>query len=259
MLNRLWPLLISTVGAGALAFLVPQVPAIAAGFAIIWALAWRRQARRWRRSRSATAPASTSTGPRRCSRSGWSARRASALTCSSSTGRRATPAAPDRARELARPTSPARPTTGSTSGRCSSTPTGWPTCSRWRRRSSSPGGAGGAPAAIPTSATRRRRWGFPAGLIGGRIYFLITTPSQIPPHWWGPFAIWKGGLGIWGGIAAGCCGGLWHHPQAPDPRRRAALHGRRRPRAAGGPVDRPDRQLLQPGAVRQALDRCPGR
>jgi prolipoprotein diacylglyceryl transferase len=46
-------------------------------------------------------------------------------------------------------------------------------------------------------------WGFPAGLIGGRIYFLITTPSQIPPHWWGPFAIWKGGLGVWGGMAAG--------------------------------------------------------
>jgi prolipoprotein diacylglyceryl transferase len=52
-------------------------------------------------------------------------------------------------------------------------------------------------------------WGFPAGLIGGRIYFLITTPSQIPPHWWGPFAIWKGGLGIWGGIAAGTAAGLW--------------------------------------------------
>jgi prolipoprotein diacylglyceryl transferase len=52
-------------------------------------------------------------------------------------------------------------------------------------------------------------WAFPAGLIGGRIYFLITTPSQIPPHWWGPFAIWKGGLGIWGGIAAGVAVGLW--------------------------------------------------
>src|SRR5579872_953032 len=52
-------------------------------------------------------------------------------------------------------------------------------------------------------------WGFPAGLIGGRIYFLITTPSQVPPHWWGPFAIWKGGLGIWGGIAAGVAGGLF--------------------------------------------------
>jgi prolipoprotein diacylglyceryl transferase len=53
-------------------------------------------------------------------------------------------------------------------------------------------------------------WAFPAGLIGGRIYFLITTPSQIPPHWWGPFAIWKGGLGIWGGIAGGVLVGIWY-------------------------------------------------
>jgi prolipoprotein diacylglyceryl transferase len=52
-------------------------------------------------------------------------------------------------------------------------------------------------------------WGFPAGLLCGRIYFLITTPSQIPPHWWGVFAIWKGGLGIWGGIAGGVAAGLW--------------------------------------------------
>jgi hypothetical protein len=44
VLNRLWPLLVSTVGAGALAFVLPQVPAVATGFAIIWALAWRRQA-----------------------------------------------------------------------------------------------------------------------------------------------------------------------------------------------------------------------
>jgi hypothetical protein len=43
VLNRLWPLLLSTVGAGALAFTLPQVPAVATGFAIIWALAWRRQ------------------------------------------------------------------------------------------------------------------------------------------------------------------------------------------------------------------------
>jgi prolipoprotein diacylglyceryl transferase len=53
-------------------------------------------------------------------------------------------------------------------------------------------------------------WAFPAGLIGGRVYFLITTPSQIPPHWWGPFAIWKGGLGIWGGVAAGVLVSLWY-------------------------------------------------
>jgi hypothetical protein len=43
LLNRLWPLLLSTIGAGVLAFWEPQVAAVAAGFAIIWALAWRRQ------------------------------------------------------------------------------------------------------------------------------------------------------------------------------------------------------------------------
>ena len=26
----------------------------------------------------------------------------------------------------------------------------------------------------------------------------------MPDQWWGAFAIWKGGLGVWGGIAAGC-------------------------------------------------------
>ena len=44
LLNRLWPLIVSTLAAGGLAFLAPQIPGIAAGFAIIWALAWRRQA-----------------------------------------------------------------------------------------------------------------------------------------------------------------------------------------------------------------------
>jgi prolipoprotein diacylglyceryl transferase len=52
-------------------------------------------------------------------------------------------------------------------------------------------------------------WGFPAGVICGRLYFLATSWNEIPPQWWGPFAIWKGGLGIWGGIAAGTLAGLW--------------------------------------------------
>ena len=43
ILNRLWPLLISTVAGGAVGFVFPQVPAVACGFAIIWSLAWRRQ------------------------------------------------------------------------------------------------------------------------------------------------------------------------------------------------------------------------
>jgi hypothetical protein len=43
LVNRLWPLLLVTIGAGALSIVAPQIPAIATGFAIIWSLAWRRQ------------------------------------------------------------------------------------------------------------------------------------------------------------------------------------------------------------------------
>ena len=101
-------------------------------------------------------------------------------------------------------------------------------------------------------------WAFPAGLIGGRIYFLITTPSQIPHHWWGPFAIWKGGLGIWGGIAGGVAGGLcvlFRRLSRADILRFMDCGSAGAARRAG---DRPDRQLLQPGAVRQADDAAVG-
>src|SRR5205814_3111843 len=43
LLNRLWPLLVCTLAAAGLALVAPQIPAIATGFTIIWALAWRRQ------------------------------------------------------------------------------------------------------------------------------------------------------------------------------------------------------------------------
>jgi hypothetical protein len=43
LLNRLWPLLLCTIGAAVLGIWEPQVAAIAAGFAIVWALSWRRQ------------------------------------------------------------------------------------------------------------------------------------------------------------------------------------------------------------------------
>ncbi len=52
-------------------------------------------------------------------------------------------------------------------------------------------------------------WAVPIGLIGARIYFDVTTPDQIPHHWWGVFAIWSGGLGIWGGIVFGAAAGIW--------------------------------------------------
>lgn len=50
---------------------------------------------------------------------------------------------------------------------------------------------------------------FPAGLVGGRIYYLVTSWNEVPSEWWGPFAVWKGGLGIWGGVAAGTLAGIW--------------------------------------------------
>jgi hypothetical protein len=43
LFNRLWPLLLFTLISGGLSFLAPQIPGIGAGFAIIWALSWRRQ------------------------------------------------------------------------------------------------------------------------------------------------------------------------------------------------------------------------
>ena len=52
-------------------------------------------------------------------------------------------------------------------------------------------------------------WGFPAGLIGGRIYFVITSWEEVPDEWWGVFAVWEGGLGLPGGIAAGVLVGVW--------------------------------------------------
>jgi hypothetical protein len=43
LLNRMWPLLLSTVLALGFGLFAPQIPGIACGFAIIGALAWRRQ------------------------------------------------------------------------------------------------------------------------------------------------------------------------------------------------------------------------
>jgi hypothetical protein len=43
LFNRLWPLAVFSVAAGALGFFVPQVPAVATGYALLVALTWRRQ------------------------------------------------------------------------------------------------------------------------------------------------------------------------------------------------------------------------
>lgn len=45
VVNRLWPLIIVLAAAAAIAFLLPQVPAIGAGYAVLVSLAWRKQSR----------------------------------------------------------------------------------------------------------------------------------------------------------------------------------------------------------------------
>jgi len=69
---------------------------------------------------------------------------------------------------------------------------------RWRA-------AGGDPDLVGDVAL----WGVPAGIIGGRVYFDITTPMDIPHVWYGVFAVWGGGLGIWGAIAVAAPVGAW--------------------------------------------------
>lgn len=46
-------------------------------------------------------------------------------------------------------------------------------------------------------------WGVLAGLVGGRLYHLVSSWSEVPEQWWGVFAVWEGGLSIWGAIAGG--------------------------------------------------------
>ena len=74
----------------------------------------------------------------------------------------------------------------------------WISDRRWQAR-------GGAPGDVLDIAV----WAVPFGIVGGRLYHVITTPEP----YWGKggdplraFAIWDGGLGIWGAIALGGVG-----------------------------------------------------
>ncbi|MEV0154982.1 prolipoprotein diacylglyceryl transferase [Micromonospora sp. NPDC050686] len=52
-------------------------------------------------------------------------------------------------------------------------------------------------------------WAVPTGIIGARIYHVITSPEKYFGDGGEPlkaFAIWEGGLGIWGAVAGGALG-----------------------------------------------------
>jgi phosphatidylglycerol---prolipoprotein diacylglyceryl transferase len=52
--------------------------------------------------------------------------------------------------------------------------------------------------------TRVALWGVAFGIVGARAYHDITSWNLVPtPKWEGIFEVWRGGLGVWGGIALG--------------------------------------------------------
>ncbi len=57
-------------------------------------------------------------------------------------------------------------------------------------------------------------WVVPAGVIGGRLYHVITTPENFFGKNGNPgdiIKIWEGGLGIWGAISLGAITAYWRY------------------------------------------------
>jgi prolipoprotein diacylglyceryl transferase len=54
-------------------------------------------------------------------------------------------------------------------------------------------------------------WGVAFGIVGARLYHDIPSGNEVQDldAWWAPFAVWKGGLGVWGGILFGVLAGAW--------------------------------------------------
>jgi prolipoprotein diacylglyceryl transferase len=64
---------------------------------------------------------------------------------------------------------------------------------------------GGLPGTVADIAV----WAVPFGLVGGRLYHVITTYEPYfgeNGNWVDAFKIWEGGLGIWGAVALGAVG-----------------------------------------------------
>ncbi len=52
-------------------------------------------------------------------------------------------------------------------------------------------------------------WVVIAGFVGARLYHVITDFDLYRDDLGGVFEVWEGGLGIWGGVAAGALVGVW--------------------------------------------------
>jgi prolipoprotein diacylglyceryl transferase len=52
-------------------------------------------------------------------------------------------------------------------------------------------------------------WAVPAGVVGARLYHVITDWDRFDGRYLDAFKIWQGGLGIYGGLVLGTVVGLW--------------------------------------------------
>ncbi len=52
-------------------------------------------------------------------------------------------------------------------------------------------------------------WAVPAGVIGARLYHVVTDIDRFRGQWGDTVKIWQGGLGIWGGVLLGVLVGMW--------------------------------------------------
>jgi len=74
----------------------------------------------------------------------------------------------------------------------------WISCRRYAA-------AGGDPVMVHRMAT----WAIPAGIVGARLYHVATDFSRFQGQWMEIPKVWKGGLGIWGGVAGGALAAWW--------------------------------------------------
>lgn len=83
----------------------------------------------------------------------------------------------------------------------------WITSRRWRRAIAGRDDAYRARAndLVGTIAI----WAVPAGLIGARLYHVITDFDRYQDNLGDALKIWQGGLGIWGGISVGVLVAVW--------------------------------------------------
>jgi prolipoprotein diacylglyceryl transferase len=60
----------------------------------------------------------------------------------------------------------------------------------------------------PEALTAIAMWAVPMGLVGARLYHVITDYQRFQGRWWRVIEVWEGGLGIPGGLLAGVITGV---------------------------------------------------